>query len=184
MSIRHCRQQQGFSLIELCVVVAISAIIAAIEIPVGIGMRNRYQLRESASDVLSAFKRAQSEAVRRNSSVAITVTTGTPGTCTVFVDDGTGGGVAKNLIQDGAELTLFTTTTQTGNSLANDLVTPLPVVALKPTVEFTSGGIPSGTGILNIAGGAGLGVLYRVNLLSAAGHVTLQVSTNGGATWN
>jgi type IV fimbrial biogenesis protein FimT len=180
----HRHWQQGFSLMELCIAIAIAGVISAIVIPLGLSMRQRYQLRASATDMLSTFKKAQSEAVKRNARVAVIITTGTPGICTVFVDDGAGGGGANNLIQDGTEVILFTTTTQIGNSLANDAVSPLPVVALHPAIEFNSGGIPSGTGILNITGGAGLGVAYRVNLSSAAGHVILQVSTDSGTTWD
>jgi type II secretion system protein H len=178
--LRH--RQQGFSLIELCVVIAIAAIIAAIGIPNFFSMRDRYRLRASATDVLATFKQAQSAAVKRNASVAVTIGATT---CTVFVDDG--GGVpanAKNGIQDSpAELTLFTTTTQTGNSLVHS------TFALSP--EFTSGGTMSNAcqvpplpcNSIDVVGGAGLSVQYRLTF-SSAGHVALLVSTDGGTTFH
>jgi prepilin-type N-terminal cleavage/methylation domain-containing protein len=181
---RH--RQQGFSLMELCVVVAIAAVISAITIPLLFSMRERYKLRESATDVLSTFKRAQAEAVKRNARVAITISNGTT-TCTAFLDDG--GGVpanANNTIQDPAELTLFTTNTQTGNSLLNDTFLP-------GNPEFTSGGTltnacqpgfpPLPCNSVDVVGGAGSSVQYRL-AFSSAGHVTLLVSTDSGATFH
>ena len=175
--------QQGFSLIEVMVVIAIIAVMASIAIPGFFSMRARYKLRASATDVLSSVKRAQTEAVKRSVPVAITINTGT-GTCTVFADDGGATPAnANNLTLDATEQTLFTAMTQAGDVLTNDSVSPLPVVAGNPSIGFNSAGIPTGTGILNISDGTGISVKYRVNL-SLSGHVNLQVSTNGGSTWN
>ena len=201
-------RQQGFSLIEMCIVIAIAAIISAIAIPVGLGMRDRYRLRASATDVLSAVKRAQTEAVRRGARIAILFAMGTPpagGTCTVFVDNGAGGGGANDLIPNGTETVILPvgscnigdpgcllppplTMVQTGNSLV--ATTPPPGVP-PPTLnnaEFNSGGIPvvinaaiPATPVaIDVTGAAGLNVRYRIQL-EITGHAVLRVSTNGGA---
>ena len=180
------RLQQGFTLMELLIVIAIVGIISAIAAPAIFNIHDRYQLRASATEVLSAFKKAQSEAVKRNTRVGITMNTGT-GVCTVFVDDGGTLGVgANNIKQDSTEQTVYSTTAQTGISLANDGTSPFPLVPLgsgNPSMEYSSAGFPINTGILIISGSATIGVTYRINLTSTAGHVSLQVSTDNGTTW-
>ena len=181
-------RQKGFSLIELCIAIALVAVISAIMIPLGLSMRQRYQLRSSAPDVMSAVKRAQTEAVKRGSRVAIVFVMGTPpagGTCTVFADDGEGGGVLGNLIQDGTEQGLYVTTVQTGNTLQ---VPPLPAPPNPSplnSAEFSSSGLPIAlaTPVAIDVTRAGLSVQYRITL-SVTGRVSLQVSTDSGATWN
>jgi len=178
-----CRDQKGFSIIELMVVIGIAAIIAGVSIPAFLNMRDKYKLRASATDVMSTFKRAQAEAVKRNSSVAVTFGAGT---CTTFIDDGTGGGIAKNVILDGAEVTLSVTTLQLGNTFNNNT---FPIVNGNPDIEFNSrglpaliGGVQTSVGSIDITRGVGSTVQYRVTL-NSTGHVNLQVSTNSGATF-
>ena len=161
---RH--RQQGFSLMELLIVIAIAGIIAAIAIPGLLGTRARYQLRASATDVLATFKKAQSEAVKRNTSVTVTIG---PTACTVSDSAGT----------------LFITTTQSGNTVTNSTFSTSPV--------FTSGGIMTNTcqtgapplpcNSVDVISGGGIAVRYRL-AFSTIGHVTLLTSTNGGTTFN
>jgi prepilin-type N-terminal cleavage/methylation domain-containing protein len=191
------RRQQGFSLVELAVTIAIAAVIAAIVIPFGLSMRQRYQLRAAATDVMSTFKRAQSEAVKRNARVAITILAGT---FTVFLDNGAvivspafpsgfNPAQANDLVQNGLEQTLFTTTLQSGTSLTYGLLpapTQLPLVT-----EFNSAGIPYTGGAvvlaapvaINVVSSAGLSVQYQV-WLNVTGHVNLLTSTDSGATFH
>jgi type IV fimbrial biogenesis protein FimT len=168
-------RQHGFSLMELCVVVAIICVIAAISIPNLLGMRARYKLRSSATDIMSTIKKAQTEAVKRNLPVAVAINTGT-GTCTVFVDDGAGGGIAKDLVRNGTEQLLFVTTIPSGNSLTNNT---FPVVS-NHNIEFDSNGRPATIGggptigSLDVVGSAGLSVQYQVSV-SITGQVNLSV---------
>jgi prepilin-type N-terminal cleavage/methylation domain-containing protein len=168
-------RQHGFTLMELCVVVAIICVIAAISIPNLLGMRARYKLRSSATDILSTIKKAQTEAVKRALPVAVAINTGT-GTCTVFVDDGAGGGGAKNLVRDGTEQQLFITTLSSGNSLTNNT---FPAGG-NNNIEFESngrpvtiGGVPI-VGSLDVVDSAGLAVQYQVTV-SITGQVKLVV---------
>ncbi len=184
---RGLHRQQGFSLMELCVAVAIAAIIAAIAIPALLGARERYRLRASATDVLSVIKRAQTEAVRRGAKVKL-LFNAVNGTCTVFVDDGSGGGVAGDSIPNGTE-TVSVSTLQPGNSLLNITFPPTNIS------EFNSGGMPVNvcptlqgpppvpTCFVNIVRPANLVLQYRVSL-NITGHTILQVSEDSGATWN
>lgn len=58
--------RKGFSLMELLAVIAIIGIIAAIGTPQLLGMRARSSVRADARDVHSAYRQAQTEAVKRN----------------------------------------------------------------------------------------------------------------------
>jgi type II secretion system protein H len=185
----RCNRQDGFSLIELFIVIALAGLIAAIGVPSLISMRNKANLRESASDVMSAFKKAQTEAVARNTSVAVAFGAGT---CTIFVDDGAGVAAnAKNLILDAGETVISTTTLQSNTSLSSNTFL---VVNGFPNIEFNSrgmpaiimiGGVPTQTSVgkIDILSSAGITTQYRVSI-SATGRVSLQTSTNSGGSWN
>jgi type II secretory pathway pseudopilin PulG len=168
---------------ELCVVVAIIGIIAAFAIPGLIGMRGRYQLRSATTDVLSALKKARTEAVKRNSPVAVEFKTSSPYTYTIFVDDGSGaGGVAADKIINGTEKILSTSTLPSGLSFGSVLFYNFPDYV----TEFNSGGLALfkvfGTdttcaGSLKILGKASLKVDYMI-VVTYAGAVTLKTITH------
>jgi type IV fimbrial biogenesis protein FimT len=172
-------RQHGFTLMELCVVVAIICVITAIAIPNLLGMRARYKLRSSATDIMSTIKKAQTEAVKRNLPVAVAIDL-VNGTCTVFVDDGAGallGGIANDLKQNGSEQQLFVTKVPSGNSLQNNT---FPAIGGNNNIEFNSSGRPATIGgvqtigSLDVVGSAGLSVRYQVNV-SITGQVNLSV---------
>jgi Tfp pilus assembly protein FimT len=173
----YCKQT-GFSLMELCVIVAIICIIAAIGIPNFLGMRERYRLRASATDLLSTIKKAQTEALKRGKRVAVAIDTGA-GTCTLFVDDGSGaGGVAHDLIKQSGEQLISISTVQTGFAITHNTFPAPP-----GNLEFNSVGIPDSGGSIDIEGSADLKVKYQVNL-SVSGHVDLFTSTYNGSAWS
>ncbi len=63
--------QKGFTLIEVIIVIAIAAILAAVAYPLIITTVPRYHLREEARELMINFKRAKVEAVKHNRDVVI-----------------------------------------------------------------------------------------------------------------
>ena len=102
---------KGFTLLEIIVVIAMIGIVAAIAVPGMTAWYENYQLKASARDLYNVMQRARSEAVKQNTPVGIlfapVVFPAQGGNVTVFLDDGNGGGVAGNAVQDGTEATLF-----------------------------------------------------------------------------
>ena len=95
-------QPGGFTLVELLVVIAILMALAAVAIPNLSGWADNQRLKSVARDLVTHFQYARLEAVKRNTTIALTFNYGGAGddNYTVFVDDGAGGGNAGNLIQD------------------------------------------------------------------------------------
>jgi hypothetical protein len=105
------------------------------------------------------------------------------------VDDGTGGGAANNLVQDGSEPLLLSGNLQPGNTFDATKAGHLPDVAGSGrNIEFNPRGTPATiggvqtVGFIDIVGSAGSAVQYRVRV-NLAGHVTLTVSTDGGTNF-
>ncbi len=89
--IKRLCDRQGFTLIEVIVVVSILAIIAAIAIPEVSSWAARYRLRAAARDVYSALVKTRSEAVKRHENVALSfgqVIDGTAQAYVMYVDNG------------------------------------------------------------------------------------------------
>jgi len=156
--------RNGFSLVELMVVIAILAIIAGFSTPMLLSMRAKSSVRADARDVYSAFRHAQSEAVKRSENVSIFLDQ-TNGKFTVFVDNGAGGGTADNDLHDGDEPIL------TDNQLrASSSFSGISPAAWKP--GFNARGLPlSGQGSVIIQSSA----LKMKLSLSNAGFINPEV---------
>lgn len=113
--------QNGFSLIELIVVLAILAIMGTFGTPKLLAMKVKSGLRADTRDVYSTFKQAQTEAIKRSESVCILFDTPNAGNYTVFLDNGgaTGTGTANNATKDGDEIDLFVKHLHPGGSFTN-----------------------------------------------------------------
>lgn len=110
----------GFTMIELIVAIAVLGILAALAGPTFTYVINSNRLTSNANELLSTLQSARMEAVRRNARVVFcrndAPDTGTTCSTTAgawpgwmsFVDDGAGGGTARNGIREGGEQVLFT----------------------------------------------------------------------------
>ena len=97
--------QQGFTFLELVVIIAIIGLLAAIAM-LGIPeWRSNITLRTTARDVISSFQFARVEAAKRNAEILVQVTVGGAGVglCNVFIDNGQGGGTADDSTPNGSE---------------------------------------------------------------------------------
>jgi len=100
------RHQQGFSLVELLVIIGIITVLALIAVPNFTEWRNNQNLKAAARDMVSQLQFARVEAARRDTTVTCRITPGGMGVgkCTVFLDNGQGsGGVAADGIRNGQE---------------------------------------------------------------------------------
>lgn len=106
---------KGFTLVELMIVVAIIAVLAAVAVPVLLNSLPNMRLRGAARNIYSAMMQAKTEALRRGENVTLLFTSPLPGgspagSYTMFVDNGTGGGTANDEIQNGTEAVLVAVT--------------------------------------------------------------------------
>jgi prepilin-type N-terminal cleavage/methylation domain-containing protein len=94
------RKNGGFTLIELMIVLALFAIIASVAFPTFLSQRSETKLRDAVSMIRGDLEMARSRAIRENALVAILIRADG---YTIFVDNGSGGGIAENWVRDGEE---------------------------------------------------------------------------------
>lgn len=95
--------QRGFSLIEVLTIIGIVSIIAGISIPSFSGWIDSNHLKNAANELVSSLQTARMKAINQNANCVISFNLAQPGSYLIFVDNGAGGGTAKNWIKDGSE---------------------------------------------------------------------------------
>ncbi len=91
----------GFTIIELAITIAIAGILSAIAIPNYLVWRANSKLIGASHNLRGDLEKAKLKAIRENDTVAVLFTTSG---YTIFIDNGSGGGTAKNWSQDGSEI--------------------------------------------------------------------------------
>lgn len=173
------RNNKGFTLIELMVVIGVIAILSAVGIPSIMGAMSNYRIKAAARDLVSNFQRAKLEAMKRNTNIAMVFTTGAydvggeVGGYRVFVDDGVGGGTAGDGIRNGSETYLTTMRMPKNVSLLDN-------ETFGGGTGFNSRGLPAALGNIQMQNNNSR--YYRITL-SMVGNIRLQMSSNG-IVWN
>ena len=180
------RGNEGFSMVELMIALAVIAIIAGIAGPsVNQWMQNK-RLGGYARDIYACLQQAKLEAIRNNATVGVLITPGT-GIAQVFLDDGGPGGlgVANDGIRNGNERILAT------HRPPGDIVLQIAAADFggTNTPAFNSRAIPmvGRTGNVVFRRTGRIDRWYRVNV-APSGQLNLQMSSNStngqDGTWS
>ena len=95
----------GFTALEVAVTLAIIAVLASISMPSFLKWLQGHRLRGAAINLTADLEMAKIRAMREGSFVSVQLAAGN---YAVFIDDGSGGGIAGDMIQNGTERVIQT----------------------------------------------------------------------------
>jgi type IV fimbrial biogenesis protein FimT len=156
MEIRVMQKESGLTLMELMVTIAIVAILASIAIPNYIGWMPKKRLQSDALEIQSTIQLAKLAAVKSNAAVVLSFNPASDD-LSVFIDDGSGGGIAGNGTQEGTERTLRSRQMSAGIDLLN-------TTFAGNTFRFDSKGLANASGEINIKSNNNMSKKISVNL--------------------
>ncbi len=176
------RDESGFALMEIIVVLAILGILATIAVPTFLTWRPNLLLKRTARDLYSNIQKTKLEAVKRNVCTGMQFTTADfpakGGSYTVFVDDDVAGGNACNGTLDSpAETALYTIEVDRGVSL-----TKATNMGGASAICFTPLSVICGSQHGNVQVRNDRSRWYKTTI-SASGGVRLEMS-NDGVHWS
>ncbi len=155
-------KNNGFTLMELMIVIAIVAIMASIAIPNFIGWLPERRLDAGLQDVLQGLQKSRSRAIMLNRRVVVNFDAAAE-SFTAFVDEDASGG------QDAGELTLVDSDMPAGVDLTTNLVDAAAVAVA--AVTFDNRGFPTASGTISLQNNNG--TVGNVQLY-LSGHSVLQ----------
>lgn len=150
-------RSSGFTSLELMIVVAIVAILAALAVPSFSSTLEKQRITTAAEAILSDLRWARAEAIKRNKQIRVTFTTGSPWSYTVHADPNGDNTLLKTV--SGSDLPA---TTLSSTNFASDYVTFDPIRGISnngtATIisnNFSAGVIVSTLGRARICGSIG-----------------------------
>jgi|GEM_PF-2621987 len=108
---------KGVSILELAIAVVIIGVLATIAIPNFQSWIAYQQLRSDTTQVSGDLQSARITAINQNVPITLKFNTPAAGQYIAFVDNGSGGGTARDLQQNGTETLLFTRTLNPADQL-------------------------------------------------------------------
>jgi len=173
------RDRNGFTLVELMIIILIVAILSIFSAPNFKKMMINFQLKSITRDLASNFQKARLEAVKRNTNlVTINFSPGAynpqgfVGSYIMFLDDGTGGGIPGDGLRNGGEFIIAQAAMPRYMSLYN---TDFP----GNTTGFDAMGYPtSGVGTYIVCIRNCVSRYYKITL-SPIGGIKLEMSGDG-----
>lgn len=159
--IQILKNKKGFTLIELVVIIGITAILAIIATPIISKTIPNYRLKGAAREIYSNLQKAKLEAVRQNSDVIMAFTTGT------YTAEGGVGSYEVSYDNDGTKVIISSGSMPKTVSLITS-GTPF-------TGGFTGQGLPTAWGSVQVRNSIRW---YRITV-SSAGNIKLEISSDG-----
>jgi type IV fimbrial biogenesis protein FimT len=99
--------RSGFSLLEIVITVAVLGVVVSMAIPNLLAWSANHRLRVDFSQLEGDLQVARLTAINQSTAVTLLFNQPAANQYTVFIDDGSGGGIARDLIQNGTEEVVF-----------------------------------------------------------------------------